>query len=260
VRAQAPLVLPTPTPPAAHVVATTQAPPHISVHRPAVVLQVAPVPKPAPVPMPALAGPVRIEVTVDATGIVADARVIDGPIDQRRSALLAALDMRFPASAAPTTREITVLANAIFGPDLGVPPGITPVVTRGDAQERLAAAMERIAKLKAQQAGASERGAAQLQEAIDAANANLENIKRGLSVRGKTLSEIRINGLEAARQQLPDLLPIQVHGILSEASMDEAIRTVKQLYPNAAAYFGVTANGDVVFIVTVPARGGVFVR
>lgn len=122
----------------------------------------------------------------------------------------------------------------------------------------------RIAKLKAQQAEASERGAAQLQEAIDNANATAERMQRAIashSLAGKTLGEIRIEGLGDARQRLPDLLPVQVHGVLSDESIDAAIRTVKQLYPNAGAYFDLTANGDAVFVVTVPAlRGGGFVR
>lgn len=264
-KAQVPLP-PTPLPPVAPLPPATplvvvQAPRVATSPSPTVVVQV----KQAPAETEP-ARPVTVEVTVDSDGSVVDARVIDGPLEQRRSALLAALNMRF-VKGAPSTRELKVLANdpsvrrvslAEILDRFKTPPN--PELRRTTARERIANANARIALLRAQQAGASETGAAQLQEAIDRNLKIIADMERFVAGQdplvGATLDEIRVSGMnvtEQARAQVIAQLPIHVNDILSDASMAAAVQAVRNSYPRASAYFGeIPDTGHAVFIVTLP--------
>ncbi len=265
VKAQVPLP-PTPLPPTAPLPPATplvvvQAPQAATPPSPAVVVQV----KQAPAETEP-ARPVTVEVTVDSGGAVVDAKVIDGPLEQRRSALLTALNMRF-VKGAPSTRELKVLANDPSARRVTLAEILdrfkTPLraeVGKTSAQERIANANAQIALLSAQQAGASEAGAAQLQEAIDRnlkIVADMDRIVAGQDpLVGATLDEIRVSGVgvtDRARAQVIARLPIHVNDILSDSSMTAAVQAVRNSYPRASAYFGeIPDTGHAVFIVTLP--------
>jgi hypothetical protein len=200
---------------------------------------------------------VTVHVTIDQNGDVSDARVVSGPMSRRRSALLMALGMRFP-DAPSTTREFEVFANT---PQFfGFAAGVRRVVTAAEAQQRLATAYEQIAKLKAQQAEASERGAAQLQDAINNSTGTaflMQQVLVGQNpLVGKTLENIRITGYQisdSAREQLLAQLPIRLHDMLSDANMAAAVSAAKAIYPHADVYFGtIEASGQGAFLVQVP--------
>jgi len=203
------------------------------------------------------AHPVIVEVTVDTDGTVQDARVIDGPLSQRRSALLTALGMRFDPSSSQSAREVKVLSNdPRFGP-INAP--VRPATSKSQAEDRIATASAHIARLRTQQAEASERGAAQLQEVIDRENKAISDLRRTASgpdpLIGAELAAIQINGPGAtveARERIIGKLPIRVQDILTEDSMEAAVRAVRETYPNASAYFGEVQNsGQAAFVITL---------
>jgi beta-lactamase regulating signal transducer with metallopeptidase domain len=266
VKAQAPVPL---------ALAPTNAPQAPALEAPPTRASVLPAPKPAPrmiaqaiqpiAPASASASSwtpdtVMLEVSIDRNGDVNDARVVSGPMESRRAAIIRALSMHFPQDNGPATRYVTVPA---FSPPLGIPNGLKRVINADEAQARLTAAYGSIAKLRAQQAEASERGAAQLQEIIDSDNHTIANMQRIISGQnalvGMTVEDIRINGYninDEARGRLLAQLPIRLHDVLSGESMAAAIRGAKQMYPNADAYFGTLANGEVGFVVAVPMERG----
>ena len=120
-------------------------------------------------------GAVTVEVTIDQNGEVSDARVVSGPMGARRSALLTALQLRFPPESASVTRQMEVFSP--YPPGV-IPNGIQRVMSPAVALDRLTTANRQIEKLKAQQAEASVRGAAQLQEAIDSFTKGLDRLRR----------------------------------------------------------------------------------
>jgi beta-lactamase regulating signal transducer with metallopeptidase domain len=205
-------------------------------------------------------GGVTLEVTIGQYGEVNDARVVSGPMSERRSALLTALQTRFPAESASTTRQMQVYAPYPSG-TIPVPNRVAQVLTPVEAQARLTAASERLSKLKAQQADASERGAAQLQTTIDSLSKSLDNLRQVASGQnplvGKTLEDILITGVQvsySARDELRAKLPVHLRDVLSEDNMAAALSMVKGIYPYAEAYFGTTGSGQAGLLVTVPVR------
>ncbi len=193
---------------------------------------------------------------------------------ERRSALLTALGMRFPLQSASTTRQMEVFSDypaggamAVFslyspaGLNTAANTGMARILTPAIAQERLTTAYRQIEKLKALQAEASERGSAQLQEAIDSYTRGLDDLRQAASGQnplvGKTLENIVITGVQVsyeARDELRAQLPVRLHDVLTEENMAAAVSTVKGVYPYADAYFGTTGSGQAGFLVTVPVR------
>lgn len=209
----------------------------------------------APVPLTD-AGDVLVEIRIDPTGLVGDARVINGPMDGRREALITALNMRFLPQSESATRYVTVATT----PAQSMWPDVVPVVGRAEAQQRVLKANAEIARLRSIQASASERGAAQLQEAIDRdlkAIADSESTAAGQDpLVGASLQVIRISGPAATarvRSELLSRLPIRIGDILSDASMQAAVTAVVGYYPRATALFGVVRDsGQGAFVVTLP--------
>jgi beta-lactamase regulating signal transducer with metallopeptidase domain len=203
-------------------------------------------------------GAVTVELTIDQNGEVSDARVISGPMGERRSALLTALQTRFPAESASTTRQMEIYSPYTPG---ALPNGVMRVLTPVVAQQRLTAANERLDKLTAQQREASARGAAQLQEVIDSLKQGLDKLRQEASgqnpLAGKTLENILITGVQvsySARDELRAKLPVSLHDVLTEDNMAATLSAVKAVYPYADAYFGTTGSGQAGFLVTVPVR------
>ena len=210
------------------------------------------------IPAPGVDGAVTVEVTIDQNGEVSDARVVSGPMGARRSALLTALQLRFPPESASVTRQMEVFSP--YPPGV-IPNGIQRVMSPAVALDRLTTANRQIEKLKAQQAEASVRGAAQLQEAIDSFTKGLDRLREEASGQnplvGKTLENILITGVQvsyAARDELRDKLPVRLHDVLTEENMAAALSTVKGVYPYADAYFGMSGSGQAGLLVTVPVR------
>ena len=88
-------------------------------------------------------GTVVVEVTLDASGMVSDARVLSGPAELRRPSLASVLDWHFTRDAANTTRPVTIRfqlppeadrrpAGPDFRPSLVVsgPPPLGPIGRR----------------------------------------------------------------------------------------------------------------------------------
>jgi len=60
-------------------------------------------------------GTVTLELAVDSAGNVADARVLNGPLELRKSSLLAVLQWHFAKDAASTTRQVRIAYRAPTG-------------------------------------------------------------------------------------------------------------------------------------------------
>jgi beta-lactamase regulating signal transducer with metallopeptidase domain len=233
-----------PMPPALAPIQAPQAPPtDVPKPAPRMVAQAVQPGAAAPVP-PGASTPAEdllVEVSVDSYGTVNDARVISGPMESRRYALIAALNKRFPPGGPPT--EFVVMKAVRALPFTG-PNGIQRVYSGPDAQNAMTKAIEQIAKLRAQQAEASEKGAAQLQELIDSDNLTIASMQRTLAgenpLIGKRLEDIRITGsiTDDAGARLLGQLPVHLHDVLSQDTMAGVIRAVKRDYPDAEVYFG----------------------
>jgi beta-lactamase regulating signal transducer with metallopeptidase domain len=233
-------------PPVPLVVAPTNAPeaPPIEAPKPAPRLVAQVIQPRAAVPVPpatsAATEDVLVEVSVDSYGTVNDARVISGPMSSRRNALMTALGKRFPPGGPPT--EFVVIPP-VTRPEFGLK-GIQRVYSVPEAQNAMTKAMEQIAKLRAQQAEASEKGAAQLQELIDNDNLTIAKMQSTLAgenpLAGKRLEDIHITGpiTDEAGARLLGQLPVHLHDVLSVDTMTATIQAVKQEYPNADVYFG----------------------
>jgi beta-lactamase regulating signal transducer with metallopeptidase domain len=250
VKAQAPLPRP-PAPTAPPVLLV--APPHL---RPGMLLQVAQATPPAqsaPLSSPDAGVPVAVQVTIDQNGLVSDAYVLSGPAGQRRSALLMALNMRFP-DAPSTTRVVDIppipapLANRSFA--FLYPPG-----------DRRMALQNELTALLLYQQNASLQGAAQLQEQIDSLRASLSGEPRQDAppresagpFAGEPLGDIRILGVtDSQRDQLLARLPLFIRHPLTQESIAASLQAVHDFDPNATAYFTAMRPGQAAFIVQVP--------
>ncbi len=213
---------------------------------------------------------VLVEVSIDQSGSVNDARVISGPLAQRREALIRALNQRYPAGSGPSTRYVTVppgppfvvtpAGTLIHPPMFTQPLDVQPVLTQSAAQERVAQASASIARLRALQADASEKGAAQLQEAIDRSLGGLaeaQAIADGKDpLAGAKLGYISITGggaTEEAVRQVLARLPFRTGDVLTNSEMQAAVDIIQQNYSGATAYFGIVRrSGEGAFVVRLP--------
>jgi TonB family protein len=76
-------------------------------------------------------GTVVIEVTLDATGAVSDARVLSGPAELRKTTLESVLEWHFAAGAAGSVRQVSVAFHAGSGVAGGIRGGIGVGVSGG---------------------------------------------------------------------------------------------------------------------------------
>jgi beta-lactamase regulating signal transducer with metallopeptidase domain len=205
-------------------------------------------------PPPSAGGAVTVEVTIDQNGEVSDARIVTGPAEQRRSALIRALSMRFPLEDAATHRWVDIPAPPP-APSSGQAL-LRPVPSRATVAE-IQGLKGRIDVLRAQQAGASTADQAQIQNSIDASTRSLQQMELIAAGQdplvGTTLEEIEISYLtDAERDQLIAKLPIRMHDVLTDNSMRAAVRVAHAAHPNATIYFGQTEGGQAGLVIIGP--------
>lgn len=202
-------------------------------------------------------GLVTVEVTIDQNGEVSDARVITGPAEQRRSALLQALSMRFPAEDTSTHRWVDVPAPpAHFNPGQTL---LHAVPTRAGAADFIRLLRDRIGAIRTLLADPSTTAdPAQLQKSIDSYTQSLREMEKIAAGQdplvGTTLDDIEVSNLtDAARAQLLAQLPIHLHDVLSDDSMRAAVSAAHAALPTATIYFGQTDGGQAGLVIIAPA-------
>jgi hypothetical protein len=201
-------------------------------------------------------GLVTVEVTIDQNGEVSDARVITGPAEQRRAALLQALSMRFPAEDASTHRWVDVPAPpAHFNPGQTL---LRAVPTRAGAADAIRTLRDRLKAVRGLLADSSTADPAQLQKSIDSYTQSLQQMELIAAGQdplvGTTLETVEISNLtDAARNQLLAQLPIHLHDVLSDDSMRAAVSVAHAAQPNATVYFGQTEGGQAGLVIIGPA-------
>jgi beta-lactamase regulating signal transducer with metallopeptidase domain len=254
VKAEAPLLRP-PAPPSAPALSSLPARPQVhALTQLAQATQAAHAASQAP-SSPGDSGAVTVEVTIDRNGQVSDARVVTGPEDQRRAALLRALIMRFPLEEASTHRWV----------DIPTPPAasdlrqamLRAVPTRAGAEQTIRTLQAKIATLRAQQAEASATDRAAFQQQIDESTQSLQQLEPIAAghdpLVGTTLENIEISNLtDAARDQLIAQLPIHAHDVLTDDSMRAAVRVAHAAQPNATIYFGQTEGRQAGLVIIAP--------
>ncbi len=233
-------------------------------------LQGATVNRLAPVAYPARAqagnvqGTVYLEVTVDQSGDVSDARVLSGPQELRKGALQSVLNWHFTQDAAGSTRQVSIEFQP---PD----PNSTPRSLRFQAQgipnwqpgailyrpESTIALKGQLSMLMYQQAAASPSGAAQLQEKIDSLRASLGDWRpldaQPSDFAGAPLGDIRILGVtDYERDQLLAKLPLFIRHPLTQDSIAASLQAVREFNRNATAYFTRMGSAQVALIIQVP--------
>jgi beta-lactamase regulating signal transducer with metallopeptidase domain len=203
-------------------------------------------------------GSVTVEVSIDKNGQVSDARVVTGPENQRRAALLRALGMRFPLEEAATHRWVDILA-----PPAPLPASdprqsmLRAVPTRAGAEQTIRTLQAKIATLQAQQAQASATDRAAFQQQIDESTRSLQQMEPIAAGQdplvGTTLENIEISYLtDGERDQLIAQLPIHAHDVLTDDSMRAAVRVAHAAEPNATIYFGQTEGGQAGLVIIAP--------
>jgi len=255
VKAQAPApqpATPAPAPPSAPALT---APPERPAPAPVRVAQVFQPPTVVnPSASSAVGGPVTVEVTIDQNGLVSDARVVTGPTDQRRLALITALGMRFPPEDASSTRWVDVPA---YPPAPSGGSFLRSVPTQAGATNTIRNLKDRIESLIAQQTDASPEDKAKLQASIDSWRQNIQDllpIAGGQDpLVGSMLAVVQVSYLtDADRDRLLAQLPIHVHDILTDDSMRAAVRVAHEAIPNATIYFGQTEGGQAGLVLIAP--------
>jgi len=261
VKAQASLPLPQPPAPTVPPVLLA-APPHPPART---FLQLAQATQPAriagqPLSSPGAGVSVAVQVTIDRNGLVSDAYVLSGPAEQRRSALLMALNMRFP-DARSTIRVVDIPPiPARFG-TISAPFGNIGSVFVYPSGDKRIELQDQLTRLLYQQSVASAQGAAQLQEKIDSLRASLSDQQQqdpqpqepAGTVVGQPLGDIRILGVsDSERDQLLSKLPLFIRHPLTPESIAASLQAVHDFAPNATAYFSAMGPGQAAFIVRVP--------
>jgi TonB family protein len=226
----------------------------------------------APVPYPLRAqagnvqGTVYLEVTIDESGDVSDARVLSGPQELRKGALQSVLNWHFTQDAAGSTRQVSI---AFQPPD----PNSTPPSVRLQPQgipngqpgafiyrpESTIALLDQLNTLKYEQAVASPNGAAQLQETIDSLRASLGDRQppdaQPSDFAGAPLGDIRILGVtDSERDQLLAKLPLFIRHPLTQDSIAASLQAVREFNSNATAHFTRMGSTQVALIIQVPSR------
>jgi len=218
-------------------------------------------------------GVVTVEVKLDGSGNVADARVLAGPEELRKAALQSVLQWHFTRDAANSTRQVNITfqtpparenkpATGVIGGIVGSGPigGIVGGVPGGVGaaeQAQLAAAEARLrfeqqaATAQAQQA-ATPAARQEAEARLKAALASLE-AARSSSLEGRTLKQINVLGLpDQQRDELLARLPVHVGDTLSSQSLEAVTKEVKQFDEHLNFAVGRSSTSEATLFIMAP--------
>ena len=207
-----------------------------------------------------VAGTVTVEVTLDGSGNVADARVIGGPAELRKAALQSVLQWHFSKDLALNTRQVNINFQLPPAAELQVQPsGVrlteTNPANRAVAEEKVRALAS---QMRDQQSQAAQQGdAASRQEALAKLaqmQANLAFLQRNqgpASMTGKPLKRIVVVGLsDQTRNDLLSRLPVHEGDILAADSYERVSRAVHEFDEHMGVNLSTSREGDVTFVIT----------
>ena len=212
-----------------------------------------------------VAGTVTVEVTLDGSGNVADARVIAGPAELRKAALQSVLQWHFSKDLALNTRQVNInfqLPPAPPGGTVESPAQVRVRVTETDPANR-AEAEEKVrslvSQMRDQQSQAGQQvDAASRQEALAKLaqmQANLAMLQRNqgpASMTGKPLKRIVVVGLsDQTRNDLLSRLPVHEGDILAADSYERVSRAVHEFDEHMNVNLS-SRDGDVTFVIMAP--------
>jgi len=226
----------------------------------AAVVHRAPVQYPEAAQKQGITGAVQVEVKLDSTGNVADAKVLTGPEELRKAALESVLKWHFTSDAARSSRLITIQFS-----DQGTQVQVREprveklrtenfVVTRGQELEREMEALKvKIRAANGVQAG-DERQREMKQLELKLAATRLENTRRvaiGSPFAGRSLREIGTPGMaDSARNELISRLPIHEGDTLSPSLLEQTSQAVRTYDEHLRVQFIVSGEDGAILRVT----------
>jgi TonB family protein len=182
-------------------------------------------------------GTVLVEATLDGAGNVADAHVVSGPAELRRSVLQSVLQWHFANDTGANTRQIRITFSDP-GPVAGRVGG-TP--TKGDSPRPTTLSTVDVngARIMAQSG------------ALGGIIGSVPSVRAGIS--GKTLKQINIVGLtEDAKSRLSSRLPVRVGDILSEDTFVQTVAAVHEYDEHLNVGTRTDQDGAVTFTIAAP--------
>ena len=232
-------------------------------------------------------GTVSVEVHLDQSGNVSDARVLSGPEELRKPVLQSVLGWHFTPDAAGSTRVVNIEFQP--SPDekpkavAAAAPWVADSNTRPDVErttEFLRAELDQMkANLQAQAQVEANQDAVQGREAEVRASAQLAELKAKLaraeaqmrdaqvrewkgsipeSFQGRTLSTIRLVGLGISKEDFlaQAQLPIREGEMLTRESAEAAAAAVKKFDEHLSLLWSVRADGGLEMTIAAPGTSG----
>jgi TonB family protein len=175
-------------------------------------------------------GTLLVDVTLDNDGNVADAQVVSGPTELRRSVLQSVLQWHFANDTGANKRQIRI-TFADPGPVPGRPATVSgekgPVTTLSETRVAAPGAV------------------------IGGIIGSVPSARAGFA--GKTLKQINIVGLtDDAKTRLSSRLPVRVGDLLSEDSFLRAIAAVREYDEHLNVSTRNDQDGSVIFTIAAP--------
>jgi len=183
-----------------------------------------------------LEGTVLVEATLDSAGNVADAHVVSGPTELRRSVLQSVLQWHFANDTGANTRQIRITFS-----DPGPVPGRVGTPAAGEQGKGMMTATAEINGGRIAAPGA----------AIGGIIGSIPSARAGIA--GKTLKQIQILGLtEDAKSRLGSRLPVRIGDILSEDTFVRTIAAVREYDEHMTVSTRTEPDGTVSFTIAAP--------
>jgi TonB family protein len=181
-------------------------------------------------------GTVLVEATLDSAGNVADAHIVSGPTELRRSVLQSVLQWHFANDTGANTRQIRITFNAPqqepgrVGPATATAELTTTRIVNGIVTENRVGAPSTV------------------MGGIIGSNPAAR-----FGIAGKTLKQIQILGLtEDAKSRLGSRLPVRVGDLLSEDTFMRTIAAVREYDEHMTVGTRTDTDGAVTFTIAAP--------
>jgi TonB family protein len=203
-------------------------------------------------------GVVMVEATLDATGNVTDARVLSGPEELRKAALVSVLDWHFVNSNPGSTQQVNITFRL---PEASVNDTRQAELAADELKARALASVQE-AEMRAQveklrqsfretQQGVAGRSGGPVPAGRSGGGRGPANLIGELAA-GKTLRSITINGIdEPLQSELLSRLPVHEGDILSAQSIEAAAAAVRQFDEHVLTRF-IPRDGQVDLILSSP--------
>jgi TonB family protein len=185
-----------------------------------------------------VAGTVSVEATLDAAGNVADAHVVTGPQELRRTVLTSVLQWHFARGEAGRTRKVDVEFRPVAPNDAPAPRPEPVIVMTAPVEAPAAREVQRLQERMNSLAQQNRSGA--IDPAVASELASLSTQIKAL----QKVGPIQTLGIDpAAAREILSMLPLHEGDSLSQESMNAASAAVRQYDEHLALTFN--ASGEV---------------